>query len=419
VCPVSILGNWEREAAKFAPDLRVHVHHGPERLDGVDLRRTVRRSDLVLTTYQLAARDREQLADLGWGRIVLDEAQHIKNPATRQSRAIRSLEAPQRLALTGTPVENRLSELWSIMDFCNPGMLGSQTGFRETFAVPIERLHDDEAAARLRRVTRPFVLRRQKTDRTIVADLPDKIEFDERCSLTREQGTLYGAVVEDMLQRIDESEGIERRSLVLQTMLRLKQVCNHPAHLLGDGSKLPGRSGKLQRLDELTDEVLAAGEKVLVFTQFAAWGRRLQDHLQHRHGRDVLFLHGGVPKAHRDRMVGSFQDPAGPALFVLSLKAGGVGLNLTAANHVVHYDRWWNPAVENQATDRAYRIGQRRDVVVRKLVCAGTLEERIAQLIEQKKDLAERVVGSGEGWLTELSTDELREVVSLGAGAVA
>jgi superfamily II DNA or RNA helicase len=419
ICPMSIVGNWAREASRFAPDLRILVHHGRERLAGDAFSKATRRSDLVITTYSLAARDRDDLAATGWRRIVLDEAQNIKNPAAKQTRAIRTLDAPQRLALTGTPVENRLSELWSIMDFCNPGLLGTQTAFRESFAVPIERLHDDEAAARLRRLTRPFVLRRKKTDPSIAPDLPDKIEFDEGCNLTREQASLYGAVVEDMLAKVEASEGIERRGLVLQTMLRLKQVCNHPAHLLADGSRLSARSGKLDRLDELVDEILAAGEKTLVFTQFAQWGGRLQTHLRERLGRDVLYLHGSVPRADRDRMVATFQAEDGPGVFVLSLKAGGVGLNLTAANHVIHYDRWWNPAVEDQATDRAFRIGQRRDVVVRKLVCVGTLEERIAELIERKKDLAERVVGSGEGWLTELSTDELRRVVTLSADAVA
>lgn len=419
VCPMSIVGNWEREAARFAPDLRVHVHHGRDRLEGDDLAAQVARADLVLTTYQLAARDHGDLAEVGWRRIVLDEAQHIKNPSTRQSRAIRALPAPQRLALTGTPVENRLSELWSIMDFCNPGLLGTQAGFRQAFAVPIERLRDDAAAARLRRITGPFVLRRTKTDTSIIADLPDKVEFDDGCNLTREQASLYEAVVTDMLAKVEASDGIERRGLVLQTMLQLKQVCNHPAHLLGDGSRLAGRSGKLDRLEALVDEVLANGEKVLVFTQFAAWGGRLQAHLADRLGRDVAFLHGGVRRAERDRMVAAFQDEHGPGVFVLSLKAGGVGLNLTAANHVIHYDRWWNPAVESQATDRAFRIGQSRDVVVRRFVCAGTLEERIARLIEDKRELAERVVGTGEGWLTELSTEQLRGIVTLGADAVA
>jgi SNF2 family DNA or RNA helicase len=257
-----------------------------------------------------------------------------------------------------------------------------------------------------------------KTDRSIVDDLPDKLETKEYCTLTREQASLYQATVDDMLARIEEEEGMARRGLVLQTMLRLKQVCNHPAHLLGDGSRLGGRSGKLVRLEELVDEVVDAGEKALVFTQFAEMGAMLAAHLRERLGGDVAFLHGGIHKKARDALVARFESPAGPPVFVLSLKAGGVGLNLTAANHVVHFDRWWNPAVEDQATDRAFRIGQRRDVLVRKLVCTGTLEERIDEMIERKKALAERVVGSGEAWLTELSTDELRKVVALFAAAV-
>jgi len=419
VCPMSIVGNWEREAARFAPGLRVHVHHGSDRLDGDALARAARRADLMVTTYATATRDRDALAGIQWGRLTLDEAQHIKNPQSKQSRALRSLPAQQRLALTGTPVENRLAELWSIMDFCNPGLLGTQSAFRRRFALPIERLQDDEAAASLRRVTRPFMLRRVKTDRAIIPDLPDKIEYDDACNLTREQASLYQAVVDDMLARIENSDGIQRKGLVLTTMLRLKQVCNHPAHLLADGSSLPDRSGKLDRLDEVVDELLASNERALIFTQFAEWGTHLQRHLRDRTGHDVAFIHGGVSKAARDRMVTAFQSDGGPPLFVLSLKAAGVGLNLTAANHVIHYDRWWNPAVEDQATDRAFRIGQRKDVVVRRLVCVGTLEERIGELIRRKRELADRVVGTGESWLTELSTKELRDVFALGADAVA
>jgi SNF2 family DNA or RNA helicase len=419
VCPTSVVGNWEREAPKFTPRLRVLVHHGSGRLRGREFTKAVRRTDLVLTSYPLATRDRELLEQFGWGRVALDEAQNIKNSAAKQTRAIRTLPAAQRVALTGTPVENRLAELWSIMDFLNPGFLGPAKAFRERFAIPIERYGDDAAAERLKRLTGPFVLRRVKTDKAIVPDLPDKLETTEHCLLTREQASLYQATVDHMLARIEQEDGIARRGLVLQTMLRLKQVCNHPAQLLGDGSALPGRSGKLTRLDELLDEVLDAGEKALVFTQFAEMGGMLVDHLRARLGRDVAFLHGGTRKKTRDALIAAFQSEAGPPLFVLSLKAGGVGLNLTAANHVIHFDRWWNPAVENQATDRAFRIGQRRDVLVRKLVCTGTLEERIDQMISRKQALADRVVDSGEAWLTELSTDELRAVVALSAEAVA
>lgn len=418
-CPMSVVGNWQREAARFAPRLRVHVHHGGDRLGGDAFARAALETDLVLTTYALAARDRDVLASVEWHRIVLDEAQNIKNSATRQAQALRSLAASRRVALTGTPVENRLAELWSILDFLNPGLLGSQRSFRERFATPIERYGDDERAAALRRITAPFVLRRVKTDRAIIEDLPDKIEIKEFCNLTREQASLYQAVVDDMMQKIEASEGIERRGHVLATMLRLKQVCNHPAHLMGDGSALEGRSGKLERLEEVLDEAIGGGERALVFTQFAEWGHLLRGHLQHRLACEIAFLHGGTSRTERDRLVERFQSGDGAPVLLLSLKAGGIGLNLTAANHVVHFDRWWNPAVEEQATDRAFRIGQTRNVQVRKFVCVGTLEERIDEMIERKKALAERIVGTGEAWLTELSTEQLRQVVALSADAVA
>jgi hypothetical protein len=419
VCPMSLVGNWQREAERFTPGLRLHVHHGAERLAGPELAEAVGQADLVITTYALAARDRVALAEIPWARIVLDEAQNVKNPAARQTQAIRGLRAPRRVALTGTPVENRLSELWSIMEFCNPGLLGGAASFRTRFANPIERFGDDDAAALLKRLTGPFVLRRTKTDRSIISDLPAKLEMTVYCNLTREQATLYQAVVDDMLVKVQASEGIERKGLVLATMLKLKQVCNHPAQLLADASGLAGRSGKLARLEELLEEALAEGDRALIFTQFAEFGHQLRRHLVERFGREVLYLHGGVAKQTRDELVARFQGDDGPALFLLSLKAGGTGLNLTAANHVVHFDRWWNPAVEDQATDRAFRIGQRRDVQVRKLVCVGTLEERIDRMIADKRALAERIVGTGEGWLTELSTSELRELVALGAEAVA
>ncbi len=416
VCPMSVVGNWQREAARFAPKLRVYVHHGSQRLSGDEFRVAVTNADLVLTTYSLAARDADQLASVAWRRVVLDEAQNIKNSQARQTQAVRTMPAAHRVALTGTPVENRLAELWSIMEFLNPGLLGSAARFRERFAVPIERYRDADAASRLQRATRPFILRRLKTDRSIIDDLPDKLEMTVLCNLTPEQASLYQAIVDDMLGKIEHSEGMERRGLVLATMMKLKQVCNHPAHLLRDGSRLPGRSGKLARLEELAEEVVADGDKALVFTQFAEFGALLTPYLTgHLAGVPILYLHGGTTKRERDEMVARFQSLDGPAVFVLSLKAGGTGLNLTAANHVIHYDRWWNPAVESQATDRAFRIGQRKDVQIRKFVCVGTLEERIDALIEEKKALAELVVGVGESWLTELSTDELRELVILDA----
>ncbi|WP_406042248.1 DEAD/DEAH box helicase [Micromonospora sp. NBC_00898] len=418
VCPMSLVGNWQREAARFTPGLRVHVHHGAERARGAEFRAAVHGADLVLTTYSVAARDAFAFAGIDWHRVVVDEAQAIKNASTRQAEAVRSLPARHRVAVTGTPVENRLADLWSIMQFANPGLLGPAATFKKTFAEPIERHGDDEVAGRLRRITGPFVLRRLKTDSSIISDLPEKLEMEVLCNLTAEQAALYRAVVDDMLAKIESSDGMERRGLVLATMTRLKQVCNHPAQLLRDGSPLPGRSGKLERLEEIVDEVLAAGEKALLFTQYAEFGGMLRGHLSARVGREVLFLHGGVGKADRDTMVTRFQSPDGPPLFVLSLKAGGTGLTLTAANHVVHVDRWWNPAVEDQATDRAFRIGQRRRVQVRKFVSAGTVEEKVAAMIADKRSLAGRVVGSGEQWVTELSTGALRELFALESGAV-
>ncbi len=418
--PMSLVGNWQREATRFTPELRVHVHHGAERARGKDFAEAVVASDLVITTYALAARDAAELRKVAWRRVIVDEAQAIKNAATKQATAIRSLPAGTRIAVTGTPVENRLADLWAISEFANPGMLGSAATFKRRYAEPIEKHGDDAAADRLRRFTGPFILRRVKTDKSIISDLPDKLEMDVLCNLTAEQAALYQAVVDDMMERIEKSEGIERRGLVLATMTKLKQVCNHPAQFLRDGSTLPGRSGKLERLDEILEEVLAVGEKALLFTQYAEFGAMLRGHLTGRFGREVLFLHGGVGKAARDEMVARFQDsgPGAPPLFVLSLKAGGTGLTLTAANHVVHVDRWWNPAVEDQATDRAFRIGQRRAVQVRKFVCAGTIEERIAGMIRDKRGLAARIVGSGEEWLTELSTGALRELFALEAAAV-
>ncbi len=422
VCPMSVVGNWQREAERFAPDLRVWVHHGAGRRAGAELGETVAAADLVVTTYALLARDAEELGRQHWARVVLDEAQHIKNAGTRQARAARSLRARHRLALTGTPVENRLEELRSIMDFAMPKVLGSPQSFRARFAVPIERERDQNAISRLRWLTQPFVLRRVKTDPTVISDLPEKFEMTVRANLTVEQAALYQAVVDDMLAKIKDAKGMARKGAVLGALTRLKQVCNHPAHFLADGSSVlhrgAHRSGKLALVEDVLEAVLADGEKALLFTQFREFGELVAPYLVERFGAEIPFLHGGVPKKKRDAMVTRFQAPDGPPLMLLSLKAGGTGLNLTAANHVVHLDRWWNPAVENQATDRAFRIGQRRDVQVRKLVCVDTIEERIDEMINGKRQLADLAVGAGENWITELSTDELRDLFALGAAAV-
>jgi len=344
---------------------------------------------------------------------------------------VRRLPATQKLALTGTPVENRLAELWAILDAVNPGMLGGITWFRDRFATPIERGDDGEALEGMRRLTEPFVLRRTKADRTLVPDLPDRIEAVAWATLTPEQAGLYQAVLDDFLAEADAAAerakrtgapgggDMARRGLVLATLTRLKQICNHPAQYLGDGSTIAGRSGKLARFDELVDELLDAGERALVFTQYRTMGLLLADHLGRRLGEAPAFLHGGVSRAGRERMIERFQGGEGSPLQLVSLKAGGTGLNLTAASRVIHYDRWWNPAVEDQATDRAWRIGQERTVFVHKLVCQGTLEERIDALISEKKALAERAVGSGEGWLTELGTDQLRTLLTLDPSSTA
>jgi hypothetical protein len=417
IAPTSVLGNWERELERFAPSLSVSRHYGSDRArQEADFPRAA--GALVLTSYGLLRRDAALLAAVGWSAVVLDEAQNIKNSASTTARAARGLRASERFALTGTPVENRLAELWSILEFINPGLLGPLETFRREFAVPIERYGREAAAVRLRRIVSPFILRRLKSDPAIIADLPPKHEMKVVCTLSREQATLYKAVVDEELRRIASAEGMERRGRVLALLTATKQICDHPALYLSESGPLPQRSGKLERLTEMLEEAIAAGDKALVFTQYREMGQRLVSHLRAALGRDVVFLHGGTPKAARDEMVRRFQeDELGPRLFVLSLKAGGTGLNLTAANHVFHYDRWWNPAVEDQATDRAYRIGQRRAVQVHKLMCAGSVEEKIDVLLEKKRDLAARVVGSGEAWITELGEGELRELFTLSAAA--
>ncbi len=419
VAPTSVLGNWEREIARFAPDLEVVRHYGPSRAKE-PAALAAHKGAVILTSYGLLRRDTKALSGVEWSAVVLDEAQNIKNAASAGARAARSLSSGQRFALTGTPIENRLAELWSILEFGNPGLLGPLERFRTEIAVPVEKWGNHEAAEKLRRITAPFLLRRVKTDPNVIRDLPAKNEMKVVCTLTREQATLYQAAVDEEMRRIASSEGIERRGRVLALLTALKQICNHPAQYLGEAGPLPRRSGKLSRVAEMLEEALSAGDKALVFTQFREMGDRLVTYLGERLGVEVLFLHGGTPQRARDAMVRRFQEePRRAPIFVLSVKAGGTGLNLTAANHVFHYDRWWNPAVEDQATDRAYRIGQRRAVQVHKLVCAGTVEEKVDALLEKKRDLASRVVGAGEGWITEMDDAALRDLVSLSRGAAA
>jgi SNF2 family DNA or RNA helicase len=418
ICPTSVVGNWQRELTRFAPDLRVLIHHGALRKKD-DLSKQAARHDVVISSYALLHRDEKHLSGVEWSDVILDEAQNIKNPSTKQAQAARKLTAQWRVALTGTPVENRLTELWSIFQFLNPGYLGSQQDFLNRLARPIERGGDEAATQQLKSLVGPFILRRVKTDPAVISDLPEKNEMKVYCSLTKEQATLYQAVVEDSLFKIQEAEGIDRRGVILGTLMKLKQVCNHPAQFLGDGSTLANRSGKLMRLTEMLEEARTVRDHALVFTQFAAMGSLLKTYLQDAFGEEVFFLHGGTPMKARTKMVETFQnDPHSPLIFILSIKAGGTGLNLTRANHVFHFDRWWNPAVENQATDRAFRIGQTKNVQVHKYLCAGTFEEKIDDMIERKQALAESIVGTSEGWITELSTDQLKDLFALRKEAV-
>ncbi|MBB6731821.1 DEAD/DEAH box helicase [Cohnella zeiphila] len=431
VCPTSVLGNWQKELARFAPSLAVSLHYGGKRLAGESFADEARRADVVLTSYATASLDQEMLADFPWGVVCLDEAQNIKNAQTKQSAAVRSFRARHRIALTGTPIENRLAELWSIYDFINPGYLGSSRAFQERFAGPIEKDRDERRTADLQRLVKPFMLRRKKKDPAIQLDLPEKNEMKTFVNLTAEQGVLYDQTVNDLLERMKTLEGIERKGAILAALTRLKQLCDHPSLLEKDFSlpepdaadeaavaALVARSSKLERLLEMVREVRDEGERCLIFTQYIGMGEMLRTVLSRELEEPVLYLNGSVSKTARDQMIERFQSqslPPGeqPGVFVLSLKAGGVGLNLTAANHVFHFDRWWNPAVENQATDRAYRMGQTRDVQVHKFISIGTLEERIDEMLESKQQLSDNVISSSEGWITELSTDELRELFTL------
>ncbi|MFC6159276.1 DEAD/DEAH box helicase [Kribbella jiaozuonensis] len=406
VCPSTLLGTWEREFERFAPDVPTRRYHGAGRTLS-----DIAPDEVVLTTYGVVRQDHRVLGEVAWGLVVADEAQHAKNPLSRTARALRTLPSATRIALTGTPVENRLSELWSILDWSAPGLLGTLDRFRHDVAVPVERFHDEEATARLARVTRPFLLRRKKSDPGIAPELPQKSERDVVVPLTVEQATLYQAVAKETLAKIEEAEGIARRGLVLSLLTQLKQVCNHPAQFLHEPGPLERRSGKLAALDELLDVILSEGESVLIFSQYVEMCRLIEAHLAARQIKS-LFLHGGIGVKKREQLVQEFQAGEAP-VFLLSLKAGGVGLTLTRATHVVHYDRWWNPAVEDQATDRAYRIGQDRPVQVHRLVTENTLEDRISTVINAKRDLADAVVGSGEAWLSELSDSELTELVEL------
>jgi SNF2 family DNA or RNA helicase len=432
ICPTSVLGNWQKEISRFAPSLRVMLHYGSRRLGGEHFLEEIRHADVILTSFATATLDQDMLKDITFAAICLDEAQNIKNAQTKQSAAVRSFTAKHRIALTGTPIENRLSELWSIYDFMNPGFLGSAHGFQQRFSNPIEKERNVQRTADLQKLVKPFMLRRKKKDPAIQLDLPDKNEMKTYIHLTAEQGALYNQTVNQLMDRMQKLEGIERKGAILSSIMQLKQICDHPMLLTKepivdssapageeiDTERLISRSAKLERLLAMVRELRDEGERCLIFTQYLGMGELLQTVLQQELQEPILYLNGSTSKLARDRMIEKFQSnelppEEQPNVFILSIKAGGVGLNLTAANHVFHFDRWWNPAVENQATDRAYRMGQTRDVQVHKFISLGTLEERIDEMLENKQQLSENVISSSEGWITELSTDELKELFTL------
>lgn len=420
VAPTSVLGTWQREAARFTPSLSTYIHHGARRVKlKREFNKIVSEVDIIIVSFGILRIDNAMLSKYDWHRLVVDESQHVKNPKAAVTRAVRKIRAPRRIAMTGTPVENRLMDLWSLFSFINPAYLGNMTQFRANFERPIMRNRDQALTQRLRGMVQPFILRRMKSDKSIIKELPDKVEQNAYCNLTKEQATLYQAVLRTIEESLDHAEGIQRRGLILSALTRLKQICNHPAQFLQDGSAFTvSRSHKLTRVCEMLDEIKANEESVLVFTQYSEVGKLLETLFRQRYDGSIYFLHGGTPRYRREHMVEEFQNPdTKHSIFVLSLRAGGTGITLTKANHVIHFDRWWNPAVENQATDRAYRIGQKRSVFVHKMVTLGTLEERIDELIESKKRLTEEIIGSEESWLADLDNEAFRKLIALNTGS--
>lgn len=416
LCPTSVLGNWQRELERFAPSLSVYLHYGPDRAKEGKFRAAAESHDLVLTSYSTALRDISSMTELAWETITLDEAQYMKNSNTKLARMIYQLRGRHRIAMTGTPLENHVSDLWSIFAFLNPGYLGSERGFRRAFGGGAEPESRGGSADRLHRLIRPFLMRRMKTDQQVITDLPEKSERTAYCGLTERQGALYAAALSRMEEQLKRADGMKRRGVILATITRLKQICNAPEHALREPKLAPGCSGKLIRLEELLRESLAEDGRTIVFTQYALMAKLLQTYVEERFDLEVGMIAGLTPRKDREEIVRRFQEEAdGPRILVLTLKTGGFGLNLTRANQLIHYDRWWNPAAERQATDRAYRIGQTREVSVWKLVTKGTLEEAIERQLLNKERLAANVVGSGETWITEYSDAELKELLSLRA----
>ncbi len=413
VCPTSIIGNWERELARFSPGLHVSIHHGQGRKKDAGFIAAAREYDLIITSYALIPRDIAFLSSVSFSSLILDEVQNVKNAATRQFQAVRRLSADHRIALTGTPVENHLSEVWSILEILNPGYLGTSSSFQKIYAGPIEKGGDEEKARELRRIIRPFLIRRVKTDPTVIRDLPEKMEMKVFCTLTHEQAALYQATLDDLARDLEGIAGIARRGKILASLTRLKQICNHPSLVARTTDPAPVRSGKVLRLIEMLEEVKEEGEAAVIFTQYATFAQILGTVIHEKLQTETLVMTGGTPRLKREEMITRFMRNDGPSFFVISLKAGGTGLNLMRATHVFHIDRWWNPAVEDQATDRTYRIGQTRTVQVHMMIASGTLEEQIDEMIERKRTLAGQVLAGGEEWLTELPSGELMDILRL------
>lgn len=407
ICPTTLIGNWEKECQKFAPSLNLNIYHGNERqLNLKDI-------DVLITSYGIFRRDFKKFSAKNWNFLIIDEAQNIKNSETAQTKAVKSLKADNYIAMTGTPVENRLTELWNIFDFINKGYMGSLTQFKTELASPIEKYKDKEVVEKLKKATSPFILRRLKTDKSIISDLPDKISFDEYCYLTKEQAAVYQNIVEDIMKQVENSDGIQRKGLIFKLITSLKQICNHPAHFANKGNISSELSGKSSKVISIIENILDSREKALIFTQYKEMGDILQEIIKKELKEESIFFHGGLTRKKRDEMVNSFQNDRKTRLMIISLKAGGTGLNLTEASNVIHYDLWWNPAVENQATDRAYRIGQEKNVIVHRLITLGTFEEKIDEIIKSKKELADLTVSTGESWITEMSNKDLRDIFTL------
>jgi SNF2 family DNA or RNA helicase len=416
VCPTSVIGNWAEEFGRFAPCLRVKIHHGNERSGGKNFVSEAASYDVVVTSYAVTWRDEQDISSVNWSLVVADEAQNIKNPFTKQSAMLRKIPAKRRIALTGTPIENRLADIWSIMEYLNPGYLPSWEGFKEAYAKPIEGEKDAQKREAFRKALRPFILRRMKTDKNIICDLPEKTEKNEWCYLSTEQAAIYKAIVDKSLGVIDAQEPGKRKIAIIAALTKLKQVCNHPSNYLKDGfarkEDWEARSGKVERLTELVEVILENNESCLVFTQYAQMALLLKEYLSARFQAPVRLIYGSLKRKEREEILADYRKAVSPGILVLSLRAGGTGLNLIKANNVIHFDRWWNPAVENQATDRAYRIGQKKNVFVYKMITRGTVEEKIEKMLMEKKALADSIIEPGESMLSELSTEKLREFFS-------